>query len=261
MILTGFKPQNEIDLGYAGIQLRNDENMPNHMCFEQLDAFAPSTATSSSGEHSPLTDTLFHDQPLDTPSSLITTPTQDQIFISNNPLFTSPTDQRGDTTSTKGPRIKREDSDDVRLQTPKVTPTAKTRTRASSNASSPSAKSRKRLTKHQKEAHNKIEKRYRININTRIAKLQQIIPWVAADDTAFEVSDTVKKSDTPGTKLNKSIILEKAVDYILYLQNNENLYELEVQRLRSELDLMKNVRTTQEFGDNVPPLHQLPTGL
>ncbi|CAI4064882.1 hypothetical protein N7582_002815 [Saccharomyces uvarum] len=114
---------------------------------------------------------------------------------------------------------------------------------------------RKRLTPFQKQAHNKIEKRYRININTKIARLQQIIPWVASEQTAFEVGDSVKKQDEDGnetaaatplpataatsTKLNKSMILEKAVDYILYLQNNERLYEMEVQRLKSEIDTLK----------------------
>ncbi|EJS41529.1 tye7p [Saccharomyces arboricola H-6] len=114
---------------------------------------------------------------------------------------------------------------------------------------------RKRLTPFQKQAHNKIEKRYRININTKIARLQQIIPWVASEQTAFEVGDSVKKQEEDGietaaatplpsaaatsTKLNKSMILEKAVDYILYLQNNERLYEMEVQRLKSEIDTLK----------------------
>ncbi|GAV53694.1 hypothetical protein ZYGR_0AK01960 [Zygosaccharomyces rouxii] len=97
---------------------------------------------------------------------------------------------------------------------------------------------RKRLTSHQKQAHNKIEKRYRININTKIAKLQQIIPWVASEQTAFEVGENIKKGEDgfpTSTKLNKSMILEKAVDYILYLQNSERLYEMEVRRLRAEL--------------------------
>lgn len=97
---------------------------------------------------------------------------------------------------------------------------------------------RKRLTSHQKQAHNKIEKRYRININTKIAKLQQIIPWVASEQTAFEVGENIKKGEDgfpTSTKLNKSMILEKAVDYILYLQNSERLYEMEVRRLRTEL--------------------------
>ncbi|KAG0672103.1 hypothetical protein C6P45_004118 [Maudiozyma exigua] len=105
---------------------------------------------------------------------------------------------------------------------------------------------RKRLTAHQKQAHNKIEKRYRININTKIAKLQQIIPWVATEQTSFEVSGNNAKnsngSTTTGnsTKLNKSMILEKAVDYILYLQNNERLHDMEVMRLRNELDTLKS---------------------
>ncbi|SCU96254.1 LAMI_0F05842g1_1 [Lachancea mirantina] len=153
---------------------------------------------------------------------------------------------------------------------------------------------RKRLTAHQKQAHNKIEKRYRININTKIAKLQQIIPWVASEETAFEVGDAAGRGrgslprSAPGSgsgsgsglgacgdsatcnsseasscnsrstcvsecsggvdvgacaavtpKLNKSMILEKAVDYILYLQNNERLYEMEVQRLKKELETLR----------------------
>lgn len=117
---------------------------------------------------------------------------------------------------------------------------------------------RKRLTSHQKQAHNKIEKRYRININTKIAKLQQIIPWVASEQTAFEVGDGLKREDDPAnkdgsiaetpisavaaTKLNKSMILEKAVDYILYLQNSERLYEMEVQRLKKEVDTLRKNR-------------------
>lgn len=113
---------------------------------------------------------------------------------------------------------------------------------------------RKRLTSHQKQAHNRIEKRYRININTKIAKLQQIIPWVASERTAFEVGDSLKQeggsaqevatqlSAASATKLNKSMILEKAVDYILYLQNSERLYEMEVQRLKNELEALKKGR-------------------
>ncbi|CCE64485.1 hypothetical protein TPHA_0H02820 [Tetrapisispora phaffii CBS 4417] len=116
---------------------------------------------------------------------------------------------------------------------------------------------RKKLTDHQKEAHNKIEKRYRNNINTKITQLQQIIPWVASEQTSFVADEynednvsqdnlnniqfaqmnDITGGETP--RLNKSMILEKAVDYILYLQNNERLYELEVQRLKMEVDSLK----------------------
>ena len=111
---------------------------------------------------------------------------------------------------------------------------------------------RKQLTEHQKRAHNKIEKKYRININTKIAKLQQIIPWLDTEETTFfsclpdsnnNNSDGCTKDIVPNTKkprLNKSMILEKAIDYILYLQNNERLYEMEVRRLKSELSQYKS---------------------
>lgn len=40
------------------------------------------------------------------------------------------------------------------------------------------------------------------------------------------------------------MILEKAVDYILYLQNNERLYEMEVQRLKKEVERARTERDT-----------------
>lgn len=66
---------------------------------------------------------------------------------------------------------------------------------------------RRKLTNTQKEAHNKVEKKYRVNINSKIASLQMIIPWFA-DDKDFCVD----------MKVNKSTVLEKAHEYILYLQ-------------------------------------------
>jgi len=113
-------------------------------------------------------------------------------------------------------------------------------------------KYRKKLTNDQKVAHNKIEKRYRININTKIAKLQQIIPWVAANDTAFEVSNLINDNRSNlisgvkcNAKVNKSKILDKAVDYIQYLQDNEQLFLRENQKLREENDKLKANLTTQ----------------
>lgn len=98
---------------------------------------------------------------------------------------------------------------------------------------------RKRLTDTQKQAHNKIEKKYRININAKIAGLQQIIPWVAFEKTAFETGDSLEDStlsaDMACNRLNKSMILEKATDYILYLQQNEQRILQENDQLKKEV--------------------------
>ncbi|ODV64934.1 HLH-domain-containing protein [Hyphopichia burtonii NRRL Y-1933] len=99
---------------------------------------------------------------------------------------------------------------------------------------------RKRLTDTQKQAHNKIEKKYRININAKIAGLQQIIPWVASEKTAFETGKIDPKKDPANAvvncnRLNKSMILEKATDYILYLQSNEQRIIQENLNLKKEI--------------------------
>lgn len=73
--------------------------------------------------------------------------------------------------------------------------------------------SRRRLTDTQKEAHNKVEKKYRVNINSKINSLQTIIPWFSNE-----------KELCMDMKVNKSVILEKAFDYIVYLKaENANL--------------------------------------
>ncbi|CAK7897095.1 carbohydrate metabolism regulator Tye7p [[Candida] anglica] len=104
---------------------------------------------------------------------------------------------------------------------------------------------RKRLTDSQKQAHNKIEKKYRININAKIAGLQNIIPWVASEKTAFETGgNPVKEEPTeefevPCNRLNKSMILEKAIDYILHLQQEQKRANEEIAALRQEIQLLK----------------------
>lgn len=106
-------------------------------------------------------------------------------------------------------------------------------------------KQRKKLTDNQKLAHNKIEKRYRININTKIAKLQQIIPWVASNGTAFEVSHVMNASRSNSVegkgagKVNKSKILDKAVDYIQFLQDNEQIFLTELKKIKEENDELR----------------------
>ncbi|ODQ80365.1 hypothetical protein BABINDRAFT_23324, partial [Babjeviella inositovora NRRL Y-12698] len=97
---------------------------------------------------------------------------------------------------------------------------------------------RKRLTDDQKQAHNKIEKKYRININTKIAGLQLIIPWLSKEKMAFntgrmqgENGDEIADSQ----RLNKSMILEKATDYILHIQKELERVSRENEELRGQI--------------------------
>lgn len=105
---------------------------------------------------------------------------------------------------------------------------------------------RKRLTDHQKQAHNKIEKRYRININAKIAGLQKIIPWVSGEKTAFEIGDELNDKDIKTEdenrmpRMNKSMILDKLTMYILYLQENEQKMRQENEELKKKLSEMMN---------------------
>lgn len=80
---------------------------------------------------------------------------------------------------------------------------------------------RKQLTSSQKAAHNIIEKKYRININTKIENLQKLIPSVATESAGFRTSSSGASNQVKSNKLNKSSILDKAIEYIIYLQNNQ----------------------------------------
>lgn len=108
-------------------------------------------------------------------------------------------------------------------------------------ATTPGKKSRKRaprkkLTSSQKAAHNIIEKKYRININTKIEGLQRLIPWLTGEETGFRTQNKNNNNEeTMMKKLNKSLILDKAIEYIEFLQLNETRILEENSRLKKQL--------------------------
>lgn len=128
-----------------------------------------------------------------------------------------------------------------------TTTTTATTTAAAAPAAKPKRKrtARRRLTVHQKIAHNKIEKKYRTNINEKIFGLQDLMPISFAMEVGTK--DYEEYSDTERTILaneedemmanncpnrtvdqtvrpNKSSILERAASYIMYLKKSN--YEL-----------------------------------
>ncbi|KAK9322643.1 hypothetical protein V1517DRAFT_130033 [Lipomyces orientalis] len=76
-----------------------------------------------------------------------------------------------------------------------------------------------KITKPKKTAHNMIEKRYRTNLNDKIAALRDCVPALRCAVTG-SFDDDVEELDglAPANKLNKATVLTKATEYILHLQ-------------------------------------------
>ncbi|KAI1434787.1 hypothetical protein GGR50DRAFT_687482 [Xylaria sp. CBS 124048] len=75
-----------------------------------------------------------------------------------------------------------------------------------------------------KTTHNMIEKRYRTNINNKIAALQDAVPSLRIMAKSSRGEDTTKDRKelqglTPAHKLNKATILSKATEYIKHLES------------------------------------------
>ncbi|CAH1392909.1 unnamed protein product [Nezara viridula] len=116
----------------------------------------------------------------------------------------------------------------VDIEPDKVTTTSN-RSKSSPKDKPPKVKEVKR------NMHNAIERRYRTSINDRIIELKDIIAG-------------------PSAKMNKSLILRKAIEYIKYLQDANNKLKLENYNLNSKIDrLMTNNCKEEEIGGITPP--------
>lgn len=87
-----------------------------------------------------------------------------------------------------------------------------------------------------KRAHNVIEKRYRANLNDKIAELRDSVPSLRATSKSNNgtlLDDEDGDGVTPASKLNKASILSKATEYIRHL-------EIRNRRLEDENTALKN---------------------
>lgn len=87
-----------------------------------------------------------------------------------------------------------------------------------------------------KTAHNMIEKRYRTNLNDKIAALRDSVPSLRVITKSSKGEDGAEEEDlqglTPAHKLNKATVLSKATEYIRHLEKRNA-------RLNEENALMK----------------------
>jgi hypothetical protein len=78
-----------------------------------------------------------------------------------------------------------------------------------------------------KTAHNMIEKRYRTNLNDKIAALRDSVPSLRIMSKSARGEDTTEDREelhglTPAHKLNKATVLSKATEYIRHLEKRNN---------------------------------------
>ena len=97
-----------------------------------------------------------------------------------------------------------------------------------------------------KRPHNIIEKRYRANLNEKIAELRDSVPSLRSKKTkgngsGGESDDENLDGLTPSNKLNKASILTKAVEYIHHMEHRTSRLEAENRALKERMDTLDKV--------------------
>lgn len=102
-----------------------------------------------------------------------------------------------------------------------------------SSGSAAKKRPRKRLNASQRQAHNTIEKRYRVKINAKITELNELVPMCVPGKLQPEARSPVQQGAN-AARLNKSMTLERATDYIAYLKSENSRLEQLVAELSKQ---------------------------
>ncbi|KZF23544.1 hypothetical protein L228DRAFT_118638 [Xylona heveae TC161] len=117
-----------------------------------------------------------------------------------------------------------------------------------------------------KTAHNMIEKRYRTNLNDKIAALRDSVPSLrvmsrATQGNGDEDDDPEDLEGlTPAHKLNKATVLSKATEYIRHLEKRNKRLSDENVALKVRLNAFEKLAMTGSIGMN-PGMGGTPSGL
>lgn len=111
-----------------------------------------------------------------------------------------------------------------------------------------------------KTAHNMIEKRYRTNLNDKIAALRDSVPSlrVMAKGARGDGEKEDLQGLTPAHKLNKATVLAKATEYIRHLEKRTKRLQDENASMKSRIAAFEKLFLSGSMGMNPapPPSHQ-----
>ncbi|KAK3903937.1 hypothetical protein C8A05DRAFT_14146 [Staphylotrichum tortipilum] len=116
-----------------------------------------------------------------------------------------------------------------------------------------------------KTAHNMIEKRYRTNLNDKIAALRDSVPSLRIMSKSARGEDTTEDREelhglTPAHKLNKATVLSKATEYIRHLEKRNNRLLDENSSMQARIAAFEKLFMAGAMTGQIPnPLQQAPT--
>ncbi|KAF3810158.1 Sterol regulatory element-binding protein 1 [Colletotrichum gloeosporioides] len=115
-----------------------------------------------------------------------------------------------------------------------------------------------------KTAHNMIEKRYRTNLNDKIAALRDSVPSLRIMSKSARGEDTTEDREelhglTPAHKLNKATVLSKATEYIRHLEKRNNRLLDENSAMQNRIAAFEKLFMAGAMNGAMSPLQQPPT--
>ncbi|KAM0277859.1 hypothetical protein ACHAQH_005491 [Verticillium albo-atrum] len=115
-----------------------------------------------------------------------------------------------------------------------------------------------------KTAHNMIEKRYRTNLNDKIAALRDSVPSLRIMSKSARGEDTTEDREelhglTPAHKLNKATVLSKATEYIRHLEKRNNRLLDENGAMQARIAAFEKLFMAGAMTGAMSPMQQPPT--
>ncbi|KAJ4420269.1 Clr6 histone deacetylase associated PHD protein-2 Cph2 [Gnomoniopsis sp. IMI 355080] len=112
-----------------------------------------------------------------------------------------------------------------------------------------------------KTAHNMIEKRYRTNLNDKIAALRDSVPSLRVLSKSARGEDTTGDREelhglTPAHKLNKATVLSKATEYIRHLEKRNNRLNDENSTMQQRISAFEKLFMANAMNGTMSPVQQ-----